>query len=841
MSQHFPAWNWQTEVSFESCTGRTPVPYVSDDSHFEVRGGVVSVKRSLNLRNREWSFSIFAPDSAGKQHSARVVVRRRHPDPQHQDPPPREEPSDRVPGEVLTFPESRPGLKRQKRDWVIPPINCPENERGPFPKPLVQIKSNKDKETTVYYSITGQGADEPPAGTFTVNRVTGWLEVTRPLDRENIDRYVLFSHAVSANGEAVEDPMEVIIKVSDQNDNRPQFTQPVFYGAVQEGATPGTTVVQVSATDADDAVNTYNGVVSYSILSQAPPEPHPQMFTINNETGMISVIVSGLDREKVPEYTLTLQAADMQGQGLTTTGKAVITVGDRNDNPPIFDPTMYSAVVPENVPGFLVAKLKVKDADQENTDAWKARYQIISGNEGGNFAITTDPQTNEGLLKTAQGLDYEHTKQFVLRVSVMNVADFSVILPTSTATVTVNVEDVNEAPVFVPPVMRVTHSEDLPVGAVVTTYTARDPDKDMKQTIRYSIGKDVAKWLTINQDTGVIETRADLDRESSYVKNDTYEALIYATDSGEPSATGTGTLLLYLTDVNDNAPVPDPRHFEICNRNPVAQQLNIVDKDLPPHFFSAELTLGAKANWSVQMDPGGDSLTLRLTKVLDPGEYSIPLELSDGQGQAQVTTVKAQVCDCEGEAKNCEKRGYIAGGLEVPAILGILGGILALLILLLLLLLFVRKRKVSKEPLLLPEDDTRDNVYYYDEEGGGEEDQDYDMSQLHRGLDARPEVTRNDVVPTLMPAPQYRPRPANPDEIGNFIDENLKAADTDPTAPPYDSLLVFDYEGSGSEAASLSSINSSTGDQDQDYDYLNDWGNRFRKLADMYGGGEEED
>ncbi|XP_015262218.1 PREDICTED: cadherin-1-like [Gekko japonicus] len=132
--------------------------------------------------------------------------------------------------------------------------------------------------------------------------------------------------------------MEVIIKVSDQNDNRPQFTQPVFYGAVQEGAPPGTTVVQVSATDSDDAVNTYNGVVSYSILSQAPPEPHPQMFTINSETGMISVVVSGLDREKFPRYTLVLQAADMQGQGLTTTGTAVITVGDVNDNPPIPPP-----------------------------------------------------------------------------------------------------------------------------------------------------------------------------------------------------------------------------------------------------------------------------------------------------------------------------------------------------------------------------------------------------------------------------------------------------------------------------------------------------------------------
>nr|1SUH_A Chain A, EPITHELIAL CADHERIN [Mus musculus] len=144
------------------------------------------------------------------------------------------------------------------RDWVIPPISCPENEKGEFPKNLVQIKSNRDKETKVFYSITGQGADKPPVGVFIIERETGWLKVTQPLDREAIAKYILYSHAVSSNGEAVEDPMEIVITVTDQNDNRPEFTQEVFEGSVAEGAVPGTSVMKVSATDADDDVNTYN-------------------------------------------------------------------------------------------------------------------------------------------------------------------------------------------------------------------------------------------------------------------------------------------------------------------------------------------------------------------------------------------------------------------------------------------------------------------------------------------------------------------------------------------------------------------------------------------------------
>ncbi|KFM01798.1 Cadherin-1, partial [Aptenodytes forsteri] len=641
-------------------------------------------------------------------------------------------------------------LRRQKRDWVIPPINCPENERGPFPKKLVQIKSNKDKETKVFYSITGQGRTPPPVG--------------------------LFSHAVSANGQPVEDPMEVIITVTDQNDNRPIFTKQVFIGYIEENAKPGTSVMTVNATDADDGINVNNGIIGYSILSEEPKSAQ-QMFTINREKGIISVIGTGLDRETTPNYTLIIQAADQEGNGLTNTATAIVEVTDANDNPPVFNPNMYEGTVNENEVGVVVAWLHVTDQDMQGSPAWQALYRIKSGDQDGDFNITTDPKTNDGILKTAKGLDYETRSRYNLVVTVENTVPFTVPLVLSTATVLVTVRDVNEAPVFVPPVKRVDVMEDLPLGHQVTSYTAQDPDRDQRQKITRAGGAHPpgprGPHLPLWPFFFTHPAPQPLDRESVHAINSTYKAIVLAVDSGSPDATaGTPTLLLLLQDVNDNGPMPEPRIFDICNRQPEEQMLTIVDKDLPPNTypFQAMLEHGSGTNWTVKVT-GQDRLVLSLVKELEPGDYSVFLKLTDGQGKAQVTSVKARVCSCEGPAKDCERRAFIAGGLGVPAILGILGGILALLILLLLLLLFARQRKVVKEPLLPPEDDMRDNVYHYDEEGGGEEDQDYDLSQLHRGLDARPEVIRNDVAPPLMAAPQYRPRPANPDEIGHFIDE----------------------------------------------------------------------
>ncbi|XP_068116598.1 EP-cadherin-like [Hyperolius riggenbachi] len=808
-------------VDFIDCTIRKHSKYDVGDSRFLVSAdGSLKAKRHFALQGPETTFSVTTWDVQGKKYSTRVTIRQRREKPRKHKRP------------ILTFPETQKGLKRRKRDWVVPPINVPENQRGSFPMFLVQIKSNRPVK--IFYSITGQGADTPPVGLFIIEKETGRLLVTTPLDREEQPTYTLQCHAVSADGQQVEPPMEVTVVVTDQNDNRPEFTQEVFQGFVREGVQPGTAVMNVTATDADDPM-TDNAILGYSILKQTPEEPSAGLFTINKESGLISVIGTGLDRERVPQYTLIVQAADMEGKGLSTTATALIQITDSNDNAPVFDPVKYSAVAPENEVGFEVLRLSVTDNDEMYTPAWRAVYEI-RGPEASFFSISTDPDSNVGILTTAKGLDYETRKQFVLQITAKNEEPFSVPLPTSTATVTVSVEDVNEAPFFVPSVSQVEVLENLPQGEKIIALVAQDPDKQQNQKLRYRIGNDPAKWVTVNEDTGIVTSNGNLDRESDYVRNNTYTIIVMVIDDGIPFATGTGTLLLRVLDVNDNGPVPNPRAFYMCSHNPEPQELAITDADLPPNTspFRVELSHGSDLSWEAEMT-GIATMTLKPKEELKIGTYNLFIRLYDAQDRDQVTVMNVTICTCEGNMA-CQDRTL--DKKDVPIILIILGSVLGLLILILLLLLFLRRKKKEKEPLLLPEDDTRDNIFYYGEEGGGEEDQDYDLSQLHRGLDARV-MLRNDVVPTLMPPPMYKPRPSNPDEIGNFIDENLMAADQDPTAPPYDSLLVFDYEGSGSEAASLSSLTSSNSSDDQDYDCLSEWGPRFRKLADMYGGDED--
>uniref|UniRef100_A0A8C9WN51 Cadherin-4 n=1 Tax=Scleropages formosus TaxID=113540 RepID=A0A8C9WN51_SCLFO len=757
---------------------------------------------------------------------------------------------------VITFPwQRRPSAGRQKRDWVIPPINVPENSRGPFPQMLVRIRSDQDRDIQIRYSITGAGADQPPNEVYSIDPVAGKMFVTRPLDREERSSYHLRAHAVDMNGNKVENPIDLYIYVIDMNDNRPEFRNQVYNGSVNEGTRPGTYVMSLTANDADDDT-TANGMVRYRILSQSPHSPIPNMFTINSETGDIVTMAAGLDREKVSQYTIIVQATDMEGNlnfGLSNTATALISVTDVNDNPPEFTSKTFSGEVPENRVNIVVANLTVTDLDKPHTRNWNAVYRIVSGDPSGHFIVRTNPVTNDGMVTVVRvGLVYfpPYQPMYITEVAVMKdlASDIQSSLQ-STAGVTISVVDVNEAPFFPSNPKVVRFEEGVPAGTTLTTFAATDPDRFVHQMVRYSKLNDPASWLSINVTNGQIVTTDVLDRESVFVKNNVYEATFLAADNGSPSTTGTGTLQIYLIDVNDNAPALVPREAQICERlrshsNANGNSINITasDADADPNVgpFIFELPThppSIRRNWTVSRLNGKGQRALLTRQV----EYRMMYR--------NRSVIKVKACPCD-EHGDCTVAGAVAAaGLGTGAIIAILICIIILLILVLIFVGWIKRRekeRQTKQLLIDPEDDVRDNILKYDEEGGGEEDQDYDLSQLQQPeslehiISKASGVRRVDERPAVAEA-QYPTRPTlpHPGDIGDFIHEGLRAADNDPTAPPYDSLLVFDYEGSGSTAGSVSSLDSSsTGDQD--YDYLDDWGPRFKKLADMYGSGGDD-
>ncbi|XP_075621715.1 cadherin-15 isoform X2 [Balearica regulorum gibbericeps] len=661
------------------------------------------------------------------------------------------------------------GPRRVKRAWVIPPISVSENHKR-IPHLLVQIKSDKQQPGGVIYSIKGPGVDEEPLGIFSIDKFTGKVFLNAMLDREENDRFRLKAFALDLGGVTLEDPTDLEIIVVDQNDNRPLFKQDVFTGHVVEGAEPGTCVMTVDATDADDP-DTDNAALRYSILEQGTAG----MFSINATTGEICTARPGLDRETVGVYNLTVQAADMSGDGLTTTATAVIYLEDINDNPPEFTKEEFSMEVEEQAAGVDVGKVFVHDKDLAGSPNWLAKFTILEGDPEGAFAIRTDPYTNDGVLSVAKPLDHEVRDRFELTVSVQNERPLEPTAPASPralATVRVRVRDVNEPPVFRDNPRRVSVLEGAPPGTPVTTYTASDPDTRQLQTLTYALLYDPADWLQLDPHAGTIRTKRELLHPSAFLQGGWYIALVLARDDAEPPLSATGTLSIEILEVNDHAPQLQPLAGVVCRRpgRGGTLLLGATDDDRPPHG----------APFHFQLSPQHPQLTRN---------WSIT-------------------------------RFNVLAGLGAARARG-------------------RRRALRKGLLQRSRDDMRDNILNYDEQGGGEEDQDaYDINQLrHPELfppRAKPPVRRDAPLSSATP-PAPRKLPSSPSDIEDFINEGLEAADSDPSVPPYDTALIYDYEGSGSVASPLSSIVSSLTDEDQDYDYLSEWGPRFRRLADLYG------
>uniref|UniRef100_U3I430 Cadherin-13 n=1 Tax=Anas platyrhynchos platyrhynchos TaxID=8840 RepID=U3I430_ANAPP len=236
--------------------------------------------------------------------------------------------------------EGNLGIPRQKRAILATPILIPENQRPPFPRSVGKVIRSEGTEGAKF-RLSGKGVDQDPKGIFRINEISGDVSVTRALDREAIANYELEVEVTDLSGKVIDGPVRLDISVIDQNDNRPMFKEGPYVGHVMEGSPTGTTVMRMTAFDADDS-STDNALLRYNIIKQTPTKPSPNMFYIDPEKGDIVTVVSPsmLDREtmETPKYELVIGAKDMGGLdvGLTETATATILIDDKNDHAPEF-------------------------------------------------------------------------------------------------------------------------------------------------------------------------------------------------------------------------------------------------------------------------------------------------------------------------------------------------------------------------------------------------------------------------------------------------------------------------------------------------------------------------
>ncbi|XP_053561585.1 cadherin-like protein 26 [Bombina bombina] len=626
--------------------------------------------------------------------------------------------------------ESLRPLRRTKRRWVLSTIVLEENDVGPFPKIAGELFNDQAANMSIKYLISGPGVDEfPEVGLFTIDDLNGVVYVHRSIDREKTPLFVVrFDVAERVSGKIVDRSLIFNVEIKDKNDNAPEFTQKEYNIPLKETFNLENPVFQVIALD-KDLEDTPNSEVTYSVVSQIPSLPDVS-FTVDSKSGLIRG--NGcLKYEAANLIRLLIRAQDKGPDPMSSTATVVIKVEDGNNNMPEIAKGDYDLKIPEGELKNNILRIKVEDKDLTKTPAWRAKFKILSGNERGYYNISTDPDTNEGILDIIKPLDFEGTPKKQIVISVENEEPLSscqngkVKVEKSSnqnnLTINVSVLDTNDAPIFTPirPVIR--EKEGLKAGSVLLKVNATDPDL-VPNKIRYKIASDPAGWVTIDENTGVITTVQELDRESPYVNQTLYPIVVHAIDNGDPPQTGSGTVLLYVSDVNDNTPRLASPYLERCDQvKDMTFPINAEDKDLDPFSgpFKFEISDDSKMvqdSWRISRSTG-NSGELTLLKSLPKGNYSVPLKIYDRQGYSGSQTLNVRVCSCP-DGKTCEKLQPAAQFLGGGAIGVMFAALFLFLLGLCLLMCFVCGSASIKNNGLLPNDEGNQTLIKYNEEGG---------------------------------------------------------------------------------------------------------------------------
>ncbi|XP_029302997.1 protocadherin-16-like [Cottoperca gobio] len=472
------------------------------------------------------------------------------------------------------------------------------------------------------------------------------LVVNAILDTEKRSTYTLSLEAFDGGFPKTTDQMTLDITVQDINDNAPVFNQSRYHAIISENLQPGSNILQVFATDADEGDN---GMVLYEInRRQSDPDRY---FVIDSRTGVIT-LNKPLDFEMRRVHELVVQAQDNATQPEVTNAFVTIHVRDYNDNQPtmtiIFLSEDGSPRISEGaLPGQYVARISVTDPDYGEY----ANVNVSLEGGDGKFALTTKDSIIY-LICVDKILDREERDTYELRVMA---TDSGTPPLRAESSFIIQVIDINDnPPLFDQPVYRQVIPEVVFPGSFVLQVTARDKDQGPNGDINYRILRDqdaYANWFSIDSVTGIITTLSQLD----YEKNPNPSITVVASDGGKPSLSSTAVVNIVLQDINDNEPVFERNFYNVSvkeNTAPGTCILEVTATDADGGSFgSITYSLGSGINsvvpsqFTIGKETGQICTSAALDRDQGPASFDFTVTAVDGGGLSSVAYVKVDLVD----------------------------------------------------------------------------------------------------------------------------------------------------------------------------------------------------
>ncbi|XP_029021879.1 protocadherin alpha-8-like [Betta splendens] len=410
---------------------------------------------------------------------------------------------------------------------------------------VVRVKATDVDEGAngdVEYFFGGQ-LDRKIYDMFTLDKDSGDIRVKGELDFEKADVYKLDVHATDKGQPPMSTDCRVIIKILDENDNKPEIEVTSLSKTVSESSKPGTVVSLISITDKDAGLN---GRVICSISDNVPFELKPSF-----QDNMYSLVLKQhVDRESVSQYDVTITATDCGQPPLSVYKTLSIDVSDVNDNKPEFLHSPYEVyLVENNVPGNVIFSVSASDKDLNENAA--LTYHIIRDESSqGKSASFLNINSENGQITALKSFDFETLKTFQFQVVASDSGTPSL---SSNVTVNVFILDQNDnAPVILYPVSSNGSAEgveEIPrnvnAGHLVTKVRAYDADIGYNGWLLFSLQQVTDHSLFgLDRYTGQIRTL----RSFTETDEAEHKLLILVKDNGNVSLSATATVLVKLVE-----------------------------------------------------------------------------------------------------------------------------------------------------------------------------------------------------------------------------------------------------------------------------------------------------